>query len=602
MPPRPWPAVAGYEVLDEVGRGGMGVVYKARHVGLKRIVALKMILAGDHAERDRLARFRAEAETVARLRHPNIVQIHDVGESGGLPYFSLEYCAGGSLDKRLGGTPWDVRPAARLVATLAGAVAAAHEAGVVHRDLKPGNVLLTEDNTPKVTDFGLAKRLDEQAHTRTGVVLGTPSYMAPEQAGGAKEVGPAADVYSLGAILYELLTGRPPFKGATAHETLQQVPTQNPVAVRQLQPRVPRDLETICLKCLEKSPRQRYATARALADDLGRFLGAQPILARPVPRWERAVRWARRRPAAAALVIVSTVAALVLLIVGLWSYEALRQAAARERSKQQLAEAHLQNALDWLEPLSIEVKNDYLGKTQEVQYFRTQFAARALRFYEKLLADQDSPDPNMRRQIGRAFHGLGISHAVLNDGAVAEAAFQRARTLQEQLSSEFPEQIAYRVDLALTYQNLADLYGARGDKEKAANTYGKILPLFESLPVGNERVSLFALQLAHKLWNMGKPQEALLWQDRVIDHLEGLMRDETRPDQRQKAAHALAIAYYTRGLLLMELGKPRQASADLNRALKVPDAKLSPEITRACWKFLFLSAVTPERQAKPSAN
>jgi WD40 repeat protein len=291
------PVVPGYEILGELGRGGMGVVYKARHVVLRRVVALKMILAGGHADAADRARFRGEAEAVARLQHPNIVQIHEVGEVGGLPYFSLEFCSGGSLADRLDGTPLSPGQAAQLIATLARAMQAAHEARVVHRDLKPANVLLAADGTPKVTDFGLAKRLDGVVgHTASGAIMGTPSYMAPEQAAGkSKRVGPAADVYALGAILYELLTGRPPFNATTPLDTLLQVLTEEPVPPRQLEPKLPRDLATICLKCLQKEPGKRYASAEALAEDLRRFLATEPVLARPVGGFERGWRWVKRR-------------------------------------------------------------------------------------------------------------------------------------------------------------------------------------------------------------------------------------------------------------------------------------------------------------------
>jgi WD40 repeat protein len=312
--------VAGYEILCELGRGGMGVVYRARQVALNRPVALKMILAGGHASADELARFRAEAEAVARLQHPNVVQIHEIGDSDGRPFFSLEYCVGGSLAHKLDGTPWPPQAAARLVETLARAVQAAHDHGIVHRDLKPANVLLTADGQPKLTDFGLAKRLDQVAgQTRTGAVLGTPSYMAPEQAGGrGKDVGPAADVYALGAILYELLSGRPPFKAATPLDTIMQVVGEEPVPLRQLQSKVPADLETVCHRCLQKDPARRYGSAKELAEDLGRFLAGEPILARRVGRAERLWRWCRRNPAlatAGGLAGAATVAALVTLTV-----------------------------------------------------------------------------------------------------------------------------------------------------------------------------------------------------------------------------------------------------------------------------------------------
>jgi tetratricopeptide (TPR) repeat protein/tRNA A-37 threonylcarbamoyl transferase component Bud32 len=306
--------VPGYEILGELGKGGMGVVYKARQIRLNRLVALKMILHAEHASKDERRRFKAEAEAVARLQHPNIIQIYEVGEHRGLPYFSLEYCAGGSLEPRLNGTPWDPKEAARLVEALARAMAYAHQRDIVHRDLKPANVLLGDDGAPKITDFGLAKRLDVSVHTQSGAVMGTPSYMAPEQAQGRKEVGPAADVYALGTILYELLVGRPPFKAATALDTVLQVISDEPVALRRLQSKVPRDLETICHKCLQKEIPKRYASAAALADDLQRFIAGEPVKARRVRPWERAVMWARRRPAAAALVGVLLVIALALPI------------------------------------------------------------------------------------------------------------------------------------------------------------------------------------------------------------------------------------------------------------------------------------------------
>lgn len=309
-------ALPGYEMLGVLGRGGMGVVYKARQRALNRFVAIKMILAGAHAGPEELARFRREAATIARLHHPHIVQIYEIGEHNGQPFCALEYVEGGSLARKLGGMPQPARPAAQLLETLARATYAAHQAGIIHRDLKPANVLLTADGTPKITDFGLAKQMDESTwRTHSDVIMGTPSYMAPEQAAGKRrDIGPHTDVYSLGAVLYELLTGRPPFLGATGMETLVQVRLQEPVPPRRLQPTVPRDLETICLKCLEKDRQRRYASALALAEDLHHFLGNEPIQARPVRVWERGLKWAKRRPVAAALAGVSSLAVLILVV------------------------------------------------------------------------------------------------------------------------------------------------------------------------------------------------------------------------------------------------------------------------------------------------
>jgi WD40 repeat protein len=308
-------AVAGYEILGVVGRGGMGVVYKARHLALKRTVALKMILAGGLAGPSDLARFRVEALAIARLQHPNIVQIHEIGEADGQPYCALEFVEGSSLAQKLVGGPLPLKDAARLVEALARAMQLAHSRNVVHRDLKPANVLLTAEGTPKVSDFGLARRLDsDSGETQSGAVLGTPSYMAPEQASGrTHEAGPAADVYALGGILYACLTGRPPFRGATMLETLDQVRIQEPVPPSRWRARVSPDLEKVCLKCLRKEPEKRYASAAELADELGRFLRGEPVQARPVGPLDRAAKWVRRHKGLSA----GLGAAVLTLLAGL---------------------------------------------------------------------------------------------------------------------------------------------------------------------------------------------------------------------------------------------------------------------------------------------
>jgi PAS domain S-box-containing protein len=341
-----FPIVGGYQLRGILGQGGMGIVYKAHEVRLDRPVALKMLPPGTCPGPEERARFRREAEAIARLHHPNIVRIHEIGEQAGQPFLALEFITGGSLADRLAAGPLAPRAAAELVKTVAEAVEAAHRAGIVHRDLKPANVLLekaedrdqktevrdqrseqrdecrflltdaspvTADYCPKITDFGLAKHLEQDTgHTRTGAILGTPGYMAPEQVQGrSAAVGPAADIYALGAILYECLTGRPPFQAASVLETLEQVRAQDPVSPRRLQPGVPRSLETICLKCLEKEATRRYDSAAALADDLGRFRAGLPILARPVGLMGRVSRWGRRNP-----VVAGLLSALAIALVG----------------------------------------------------------------------------------------------------------------------------------------------------------------------------------------------------------------------------------------------------------------------------------------------
>jgi WD40 repeat protein/tRNA A-37 threonylcarbamoyl transferase component Bud32 len=342
-PAAPPERVGGYEILEELGRGGMGVVYKARHLKLQRIVALKMLLGGSFVTSEERGRFRIEAEAIARLRHPNIVRIYEVGEhevDAGLPrpYFTLEFAAGGNLARRLASRPQTPRQAAAWLEAMARAVHYAHQQGIIHRDLKPSNVLLTEAGEPMLCDFGVAKLMTgSDVKTRSGTLLGTAEYMAPEQTGGSEEVGPAADTYSLGAILYTMLTGRPPFQGSNRLHILEQVRSQEPVPLRRLVPQLPRDLETICLKCLEKEPAHRYTSAAELADDLQRFLEGEPIHARPAPAWERGWKWAKRRPAVAGLLaaVIALAALGVALVFGLWRGAEARVKVEREKEQEQ---------------------------------------------------------------------------------------------------------------------------------------------------------------------------------------------------------------------------------------------------------------------------
>src|SRR5580704_5783853 len=338
-----------YEILEEIARGGMGVVYKARQVSLDRIVALKMILAGRLASETDVERFYTEAKAAANLQHPNIVAIHEVGQHNGQHYFSMDYVEGESLAKLVDAGPLPALKAAAYLKTIAEAIEFAHRQGTLHRDLKPSNILIDGFDQPRVTDFGLAKRIEASAQvTATRSLMGTPSYMPPEQAGANNgRIGPASDVYSLGAVLYELMTGRPPFLGESLVATLNQVLNAEPVSPQLLNPNVPRDLETVCLKCLQKEPLRRYATSQELADELGRFLCGEPIKARPIGKIARLWRWCKRKPLVASLAASAALLLIAVIVVTAVGY--FVSSAALDRSQRTLYAAHMNLAEDaWL--------------------------------------------------------------------------------------------------------------------------------------------------------------------------------------------------------------------------------------------------------------
>jgi tetratricopeptide (TPR) repeat protein len=426
---------AGYEILGELGRGGMGVVYLANKVALNRRCALKMILAGAHAGAAVSARFSAEAETIAHLRHPDIVQIYHVGEAAGLPYFELEYLPGGSLDKLLDGAPWPAPIAAELVEVLARAIAEAHRQGVIHRDLKPANILLDAENRPKVADFGLAKVLDtDDGMTKTQMVLGSPCYMAPEQAeGNSKRVGPTTDVYALGAIFYELLTGHPPFRAPTSLETLNLVRFADPVPPSRFQPGLPRAAETVCLKCLEKAPARRYASADHLAEDLRRFAAGESILAHPAPQWEQAWRWTRRRPAVLAGAAVGLLAVAVLLVGGLYYNARLRAEARKARAAERSALTQRNLALGAYDQLVYDVQ-ERLGDTAATRPARRALLKTAIQGLDEIARGTEGAPPGVSRAA--AHLKLGNIYGQVGMAAEARRQLEQAERLaRERLDS-----------------------------------------------------------------------------------------------------------------------------------------------------------------------
>jgi serine/threonine protein kinase len=577
---REWPVVAGYQILRELGRGGMGVVYLAWQTKLNRHVALKMILAGAHAGQEQLERFRVEAESVARLQHPNIVQIHEVGEQDGRPYFSLEYVDGISLPQKLVGTPQPPREAAEVIHTLALAVHYAHQRGVVHRDLKPANILLQGNlysesrqrdketrrqgesaadsvslpgSTPKITDFGLAKRLDmDSGQTRSGDIIGTPSYMAPEQAAGKTQIiGPVVDVYALGAILYEMLTGRPPFRAETPVETLRQVVGEEPVRPTRLQPKVPRDLETICLQCLQKQPERRYATAAALADDLQRFLRGEPISARPTPWWEVAAKWAKRRPALAGLVAVSILAALSLAVGGLWYNAHLQAALLDAREQRDKAADRFQMAREAVDQFHTKVSESPELKAKGTERLRTQLLETALRFYQRFVQEEGGAEVQAER--GRAYYRLAALYGETGRNKEAEDAYQHALQIFRSLAAANPDVPEFQLNLADGYNELHRVYLISARTQEAETALEQALELTKRLAENHpadqkyqRTVGVCYRNLSNLYTQTGRPQlaeRAIKEAQTVLERLSG-----DAPDVQELLAqtyHALGVLYHT---------------------------------------------------------
>jgi hypothetical protein len=518
----PWPVlVEGYRVLEEIGRGGMGVVYRAYQRRLRRVVAIKMILTGRLAGGEELVRFRMEGALLARLSHPNFVQVYEVGaverEGGALqPYLVLEHVDGGSLKDRMAAAPLPAREAAGLVLTLARAMETAHAQGIVHRDLKPANVLVARDGTLKIGDFGLARELGGASLTPAGLTVGTPLYMAPEQASGqAASAGPAADVYALGTILYEMLAGRPPFRRDTPMKVLAAVVQEAPEPLSRLRPGVPRDLATICAKCLEKEPHRRYATAQALADDLQCWLEGRPITARPVGRLERAWMWTRRNPAVALLLA----AVLVLLGGGAgafyWKYreaEAAARGEAQEKRAAQQARAEMEAERDRAEVALVRGMLRPFQASGGVLSIAEARALRDLRLLQNgrlrvLFVEQALARPEEAMQLHR--RGADVGHALV--GLDRDRAAQLAeRVIARLCDADDPRIIDAGADLlpalwprgdrepgAALVEALAGRLAAEKDAGAVRDLAGRLEALAPRL--GEEEAAVAALALARRL-------------------------------------------------------------------------------------------------------
>ncbi|QEH37628.1 Serine/threonine-protein kinase PknB [Aquisphaera giovannonii] len=580
--------VAGCEVLEVLGRGGMGVVYRARQPGLNREVALKMILAGADGSPWASARFRTEAEAVARLQHPNIVQVFQVAEHDGLPCLLLEYAAGGTLAQKLDGIPWAVRRAAETAEVLARAMDYAHARGVVHRDLKPSNVLLAADGTPKVADFGLAKLVQGgESLTRTGDVLGTASYMAPEQAGGPGKVGPTADVYALGVILYEMLTGRPPFRAESTHQTLRQVIAVEPVSPGRLRPGLSRDLETICLKCLEKRPAKRYASAGHLGDDLRRFLDGRPIQARRVGPIGRLVRWSGRHPAVAGLT-----AALATLVAA--AAIGLMLSARNERRLRLQAEGNLDVARQIVDEMYTQVAADVEGRPGMDAYQR-RLLERALRFYRSFALRQ-SGRPEVRHEAAEA--GLRAGDITLKLGRVEEAeeAYRGAVEVLEGLAGEAPAEPRYRSTLAGGLDRAGRLAAATSRTDRAEAMLRRAVAMYETLAAGSpndagyrEGLARARVDLGSVFLQAGRLAEAEEEFRKARDLAEALVREQ--PEVFRHHA-GLGTSYANLGRIAQETGRWGEARSNLERAVDEYGKQARGEPSRADSRFDLAMAVS----------
>jgi serine/threonine protein kinase/tetratricopeptide (TPR) repeat protein len=600
--------VGDYDILTEVGRGGMGVVYKARHRGLHRLAALKMVLAGEFASPTQELRFRLEAELAARVQHPNIVQVYEIGSYAGRPFLALEWVEGGSLANRLDGKPWPPGDAAALIETLARAVDVAHGEGVVHRDLKPANILLsvvrgpwsvvseerpapsglTTDNgqrttIPKITDFGLAQPIEGgQTLTQSGFLVGTPGYMAPEQASGQRAlVGPATDIYALGVMLYQLLTGQLPFQRDSTLELLRAITSDEPTRPRRLEPHLPRDLEAITLHCLEKEPSRRYPSALALAEDLERFREGKQVLARPVGEIERLWRWCRRKPVIAGL-LTALVLAVSLGLVGMsrayFIAESARHAekekrreADEQRERAERARDRTRRALD---AMTSSVTGDSLSTQREISVEQKNFLTEVLTYYQEFAAEKGDDEQSRFRTAGAAFR-VGLIEYRLGRKAEAAAADRLACDGFAKLAADFPARREYGYGLAASYMNLGVILSELGRRPEAEKQYrqavsicGKLASGFPTMPQYRNYLALGHTNLGDLLRGLGKPTDAWEQYHQALTVCEKLVAEfPDIPDYRMRLASNHACV----GDLLRELGKPAQAEEQFRKALVIQE-------------------------------
>lgn len=573
-----------YEVLEEIARGGMGVVVRAREKKLKRIVALKMILGGQLADESDIRRFYVEAEAAAALHHPGIVPIYEVGSVDGQHFYAMQLVDGPSLTDRVRRGPLPPRQAAELMLQIATAVHFAHEHNIIHRDLKPENVLLNRSGRPMVTDFGLAKSIDSNDNlTQSGQILGTPGYMSPEQALGRIDLqGPGVDIYSLGAILYFLLTGRPPFQAASTLETLDQVVKQMPVSPRDLNAAVPRDIETICLKCLAKDPRQRYFSASALADDLQRFLNGMPVTARPAGVATRLWRWCLRNPAIAALsaaVILSLVAGTTFST----QYALLARRRANEAERQrEAAQRNFSLAREAVDRYFTRVSEDTLLNQPGMQHLQKQLLRDALEYYQQFVSER-ADDESAREELASALFRVGIiEEAVGADLNTSRDTLLHAQKIQERLLRDAPHDSRTQRQLADTVNALCRIHLKTGDLEQARRAAEHSLQLRQAALTEQSEDAELQRLVASSQMNLGlvhREQGQLAAAAAAIQKAQdirlALLQDSALPQVQRD----LGMGYYNLGNIALDAGDVETAAEVVTKAIEAFETAVdfSPE-------------------------
>ena len=578
-----------FELQEVLGEGGMGVVYRARQMSLNRNVAVKMIRLGRIATPSQVARFRNEAETVAVLDHPHVVPIYEVGEADGHLFYSMKLIEGGNLLQSLSRFQAEPRAAARVVADVAHAVHHAHQRGILHRDLKPSNVLLDGEGRPRVADFGLAKWMNVDSElTQSGFLVGTPSYMAPEQAAaerdGGRNVTTATDVYGVGAVLYAILTGKPPFEGDSLLQTLEQVRSREPVPPRRWQPQVPSDLETICLKCLEKEPRRRYPSAQALAEDLERFLVGKPIAARPVRTWEKSWKWARRKPAVAVLLAISTLSALALATSVLIYNEKLRQAVAtaeanetRALKQHDLADARYRQARDSMRQMLTRFDVDRLAGVPRLMELRLAMLEDSQAFFQAVLEQADNTDPTIRIDAALLVAGTGSTQYLLGRPAAARPNLEHAVTLLENLLQDLASDHAQYGEcadqLAGCHHFLAALDNDAGHWDEGLSHLNLSLALYERMAGACPNDPKWSSAQARTEHLIGAHHQVRNQSAEAMVHYEKsiALRNQLIRAYPNVELHQLQIAETEQnlGLLYGQTGRTADARAALEKTIKV---------------------------------